>query len=152
MSITATRSRERVLALSALCAAMLVAAVAALAFGSVPLAAGAIAHAATHPNETGLTATIFWQLRLPRVCIAACVGAGLGVAGVMLQALFRNPLVDPYVSGVSAGAALAAVLGIAAGVSFALVPPVAFVGGLLCAAVVVALAGGGGSSGKIGRA
>ena len=128
---------------------MLVAALAALAFGSVPLSPAVLAHAAMHPNETGLPATIFWQLRLPRVCIAACVGAGLGVAGVMLQALFRNPLVDPYVSGVSAGAALAAVLGIASGVSFALVPPVAFVGGLLCAAVVVVLGGGGGASGNL---
>src|SRR5579863_7492552 len=141
MSITATRSRTRVLALLALCAAMFVAAGAALVFGSVPVPIVALVHAAAHPYATGLTATIFWQLRLPRVCIAACVGAGLGVAGVMLQALFRNPLVDPYVSGVSAGAALAAAIGISAGLSFALVPPVAFVGGLLCAAVVVALGG-----------
>ena len=99
--------------------------------------------AAVHPSAAGLAHSIFWDLRLPRVCIAACVGAGLGIAGAMLQALFRNPLVDPYVSGASAGAALAATLGIAAGLSFAIIPAAAFGGGLICAAVVAVLGAGG---------
>jgi len=110
---------------------------------------GTIVFAAAHPTASGLAHTIFWDLRLPRVCIALCVGAGLGVAGAMLQALFRNPLVDPYVSGVSAGAALAATLGIAAGLSFALIPAAAFGGGLACAAIVAALGAGGGTSGNL---
>ena len=108
-----------------------------------------LGYAALHPSAGGLARAIFWDLRLPRVCIAACVGAGLGVAGTMLQALFRNPLVDPYISGVSAGAALAATLGIAAGVSFALIPAAAFGGGLACAAVVAALGAGGGPAGNL---
>ena len=125
------------------------AALIAVCVGSVPLSIGSIAFAALHPAGGGLAGTVFWELRLPRVCIAACVGAGLGVAGAMLQALFRNPLVDPYIGGVSAGAALAATLGIAAGASFALIPAAAFAGGLACAAVVAALGAGGGPSANL---
>lgn len=128
---------------------MLVACGAAMSFGSVAVPLQALAFAAAHPSTAGLAHTIFWDLRLPRVCIAICVGAGLGVAGTMLQALFRNPLVDPYVSGVSAGAALAATLGIAAGLSFALIPAAAFGGGLACAAIVATLGAGGGTSGNL---
>ena len=60
----------------------------------------------------------------------------------MLQALFRNPLVDPYVTGVSAGAAVAATIAIALGISFALVPAVAFAGGLGCAVLVTLVSAG----------
>jgi iron complex transport system permease protein len=129
--------------------ALAVACAAALSVGSVAVPPASLAFAASHPSSTGLAHVIFWELRLPRVLIAACVGAGLGVAGTMLQALFRNPLVDPYVSGVSAGAALAATLGIAAGMSFAIIPALAFGGGLACAAVVAALGVGGGASGNL---
>jgi iron complex transport system permease protein len=55
-------------------------------------------------NET--QAAIFYDLRLPRVLLAACVGASLAVAGASLQALLRNPLAEPYLLGVSNGAAL----------------------------------------------
>ena len=145
-----TRPRQvRPIALAALAAAALAAACAALAFGSVGVPLVSLVDAAAHPGAPGLAHTIFWDLRLPRVCIAACVGAGLGVAGVMLQALFRNPLVDPYVSGVSAGAALAATIGIALGTSFAIVPAAAFVGGLACAALVAVLGAGGGATGNL---
>ncbi len=53
--------------------------------------------------------TIIWQIRLPRLCLAACVGAGLAGAGTLYQGLFRNPLADPYLVGVAQGAALGAV-------------------------------------------
>ncbi len=53
-------------------------------------------------------ALIFWQIRLPRVLLAFIVGASLAVAGVIFQALFLNPLAEPYVTGVSSGAALGA--------------------------------------------
>jgi len=49
---------------------------------------------------------IFYDIRLPRVLLAACVGASLAVAGASLQALLRNPLAEPYLLGVSNGAAL----------------------------------------------
>jgi iron complex transport system permease protein len=70
------------------------------------------------PAPTDLT--IIWELRLPRVLLACCVGAGLGIAGAGYQGLFRNPLADPFVIGASSGAALGAALAIAGGLQFSL--------------------------------
>ena len=53
---------------------------------------------------------IVWEYRLPRVVLAVLCGAGLSVAGVVLQALVNNPLADPYVLGLSSGASFGAVL------------------------------------------
>ncbi|MEA3405232.1 MAG: iron ABC transporter permease [Pseudomonadota bacterium] len=67
---------------------------------------------------TGLTAQqnlVVWELRFPRIILTALVGAGLAVAGVSLQALFRNPLAEPGLIGVSSSAALGAVLVIVLG-------------------------------------
>jgi iron complex transport system permease protein len=58
-------------------------------------------------------ATVLFRLRVPRVVLAAIVGAGLSVAGVALQALLRNPLADPFVFGLSGGAAIGAALSVA---------------------------------------
>jgi iron complex transport system permease protein len=96
-----------------------------------------------------MTHAIVWDLRLPRVLIAVGVGAGLGVAGALLQAVFRNPLVDPYITGVSAGAALAAATGFTLGLAFAFIPALAFGGGLLCAAIVAAIGAGDSPSGNL---
>jgi iron complex transport system permease protein len=84
-------------------------------------------------------------VRLPRVLLGALVGASLAVAGVLFQALLRNPLADPYVLGVSGGAALGGILvlslGSAVGLSYAAVPPAAFAGAVLTTAVLYAIAG-----------
>lgn len=56
--------------------------------------------------------SIIWSIRLPRVILAILVGSSLSVAGGVFQALFRNPMADPYIIGVSSGAALGATLGI----------------------------------------
>jgi iron complex transport system permease protein len=64
---------------------------------------------------TGLTeseATILWELRLPRVVVGGLVGATLAVAGAAYQGVFRNPLADPYLLGVAAGAGLGATLAV----------------------------------------
>lgn len=58
---------------------------------------------------------IVWQIRLPRTLLAAMVGASLATAGVVFQGLLRNPLADPYILGVSSGAALGAVIAIVTG-------------------------------------
>ncbi len=58
-------------------------------------------------------ATVLFRLRIPRVVLAAIVGAGLSVAGVALQALLRNPLADPFVFGLSGGAAIGAAVAVA---------------------------------------
>jgi len=81
------------------------------------------------------------QIRLPRVLVAALVGAALGMAGAVMQALFRNPLAEPGVTGVSAGAAVGAVLAITCGAAgtFAL-PAAAFAGALLTMAAVCGIA------------
>jgi iron complex transport system permease protein len=93
----------------------------ALALGALLLAL-AVASLLAGPGHVGLAdllrgldstqATILWQLRLPRICIAVLAGASLAVSGALMQTFFRNPLAEPYVTGVSAGAALGAVLGL----------------------------------------
>ena len=85
--------------------------------------------------------TIIWQLRLPRVVLAAVVGAALAISGATYQGLFRNPLADPYLIGVASGAGLGATVVLVTGVphsfqGISLLPLAAFVGGL--AAVTVA--------------
>lgn len=62
-----------------------------------------------HPGWSNVNETIVLSLRLPRVLLAGLVGAGLALAGAAFQGLFRNPMADPYVIGVSSGAALGAV-------------------------------------------
>ena len=84
-----------------------------LAFGPVSLSLGEVwRFVTTGPVQGDLPNAIFWQIRLPRVLVACLVGAELAVAGVVLQDLFLNPLTDPYVTGVSSGAALGATIGI----------------------------------------
>lgn len=70
-------------------------------------------------SRFGANSLIVFDLRLPRVLLSAAVGAALSVSGAAFQALFRNPLADPYVVGVSAGAALGATVAIGFGLAFA---------------------------------
>jgi len=77
---------------------------------------------------------VLWNIRLPRIVMAGLVGAALALAGAVLQGVFRNPLADPSLVGVSSGAALGAVAAIVAGVApigLASLPVAAFVGGML---------------------
>lgn len=84
---------------------------------------------------------ILWQIRLPRLVLGALVGGGLAVSGALMQGLFRNPLADPGLVGVSAGAGFGAVLAIVLGgllppavlasTGLSLVPLAAFAGGWL---------------------
>jgi iron complex transport system permease protein len=64
------------------------------------------------PDDTGLSgsAYVLWNLRLPRIVLAICIGAALGLAGTLTQGLFRNPLADPGLLGVTSGAAAMAAL------------------------------------------
>jgi len=80
--------------------------------------------------------TVLWQIRGPRVLAAVIVGAGLAASGVALQAVFRNPLAAPDLLGVSAGAAVGAVLGIFLGWTVWAIQGAAFVGGLAAVAIV----------------
>ncbi len=78
------------------------------------------------------------HLRLPRVLLASAVGMGLAVSGAALQALFSNPLCEPYTIGISSGAALGAVLGISLGLEwfFSGIAVTAFLGALVFAGVL----------------
>ena len=118
----------------------IVAAAISLLVGATALAPAGVAFTLLHPNAAGTLHTIVWQLRLPRVCIAAAVGASLALCGALLQGMLRNPLVDPYLTGVSAGAAAAIAIAIVAGVSAAATPGIGFAAGLGSALLVAALA------------
>ncbi|WP_341954249.1 putative F420-0 ABC transporter permease subunit [Salinibacterium sp. TMP30] len=89
---------------------------------------------------TELRDGIVWQLRLPRVLTAAAVGAGLALSGAVMQAITRNPLADPYLLGLSSGAALGAVSVLLLGAAV-LLPFAAFVGALLALTLTLLLAG-----------
>ena len=65
--------------------------------------------------DDSLRESVLMQIRLPRVCLGVLVGGGLGIAGALMQGVFRNPLADPGLIGVSSGAALAASLYIVLG-------------------------------------
>ena len=88
---------------------------------------------------------ILWRIRLPRACGAALIGAGLGMVGAAFQSLFRNPLAEPYVIGVSSGAALGGALAILAGTASGwavwVMPGAGFVGGMAALALVFSVAG-----------
>jgi iron complex transport system permease protein len=86
-------------------------------------------------------------LRLPRVGLAALVGAGLGMSGAALQGTMRNPLAEPYLLGVSGGAAVGAVLAVALGVGATLVPIAAFAGAVVAVAVAFFVAHAAGTRG-----
>jgi ABC-type Fe3+-siderophore transport system permease subunit len=98
----------------------------------------------TTPFRDNTDAQIFFVARLPRTLAGACVGASLAASGVVFQGLLRNPLATPFTLGVSAGAALGAMLAItfdwslaAAGISG--VPLASFVGAFTAVAIVYAL-------------
>lgn len=92
-------------------------------------------------DPTGQEARIFWQIRVPRVLLAWCAGATFGVCGMVFQALFRNPLAEPSLLGVSSGAALGAAavirLGLAGSASSSPMMAVgAFIGAMLTIAII----------------
>lgn len=128
--------------------------VASLGVGAVALPLSRIVSLLLHPPTGGpdaMEATILWDLRAGRILLAAGIGAGLAVAGAALQGLFRNPLADPFVVGVSSGAALGATLAIIAGwqwetAGFGPVPLAAFLGAVLAVAVVYSIAEAGGAT------
>lgn len=91
---------------------------------------------------------IIWELRVPRVLVASAVGGGLALVGVIMQAITRNSLADPYLLGLSSGASLGAVAVLVIGASLAL-PFAAFIGGALALAATLGIAS---VSGQFGAA
>ena len=88
--------------------------------------------------------TILFSIRLPRVLFAGLVGAALSSAGVVFQALLRNPLAEPYILGISGGAAVGAIIGIVAIGSLPFCVPLLAFGGAVLTVLLVFLIGGAG--------
>ncbi len=108
-----------------------------LRIGAVSIPTAAILEAFLGKNTDAVQVMVLWEIRLPRLLLTLLIGASLGLSGAVLQGLFRNPLVEPGIIGVSSGAALGAVLvliGLGNLIGEArswLLPLAAFVGGLL---------------------
>jgi hypothetical protein len=132
------RAQRRLWLLAALFPAVLLA---ASALGALNIGLPDLLKLLTGSSDTPeVVRAVFWDIRMPRVLLAALVGASLALAGAGVQGLFRNPLADPALIGVSAGAALGAVLcfyfgwqGLLGGW---LLPLAAFIGGWLAVLVL----------------
>lgn len=128
--------------------------VVALGIGAVSVPAGTVLEVVARRLGVGgldvsvLDDRIVWQLRMPRVLGAAATGAGLAIAGAVLQSLTRNDLADPYLLGISGGATVGAVsvivlgAGVAGVVATTMLTLGAFAGALLAMVLVLALATG----------
>lgn len=144
------------LALASLGVALIAAVVVAAAVGAVAVPVHSVAGIllnragvwASPVTWSATDATIVLDVRLPRVVSAALIGAALSAAGVLFQALLRNPLAEPYSIGTSGGAALGATIGVIlsarVGVGWAGVPTLAFVGAVASTLLVYSLARVGG--------
>ena len=138
-------ARLRLLGLSLLAAAVVLAAIVSISLGAVRLPAFNII-ASVFGHGVARDDLIVWSLRLPRTAMAGSIGAALAVSGAVMQGLFRNPLADPGLTGVSAGAALAAVTTIVLGQNaFGMaandwLPVSSFIGGLAVTLLLYAVA------------
>jgi iron complex transport system permease protein len=166
MSVTATRTTvltgtsRRALHLkvalfyAVLVPVLLVAILSGIGVGSTPMQWKTILHVLSAKllgaNASGLTqadVAIVWFIRVPRVIVAAFVGAGLAVAGAIMQGLFRNPLAEPGLVGAGSGAVLGAVIAFVAGWSdhsVIALPLAAIIGALLALILVYGMATRGG--------
>jgi iron complex transport system permease protein len=99
------------------------------------------------PADVGTELSILWDIRLPRIILSALVGAALSGAGVTLQGIFRNPLVDPFILGLSSGAAFGCALSVALFPKFP-IPVAAFIFSLIASFTTYLLAR---SRGEISR-
>ena len=122
----------------------LLAMVLALAIGSVTISPSEL-WAVLQNQGSVLHQTLVWDLRLPRTLAAFATGGLLAVAGALMQVLLRNPLADPYVLGLSGGAAVGALLAMLAGMGALLISGSAFAGAMLATLLVFGLAHGTGS-------
>jgi len=114
----------------ALVLALVVAALVAISIGAMSIAPLDIWNAISGGPDS-VPVSVVRTLRLPRVALATLVGAGLGMSGAALQGTMRNPLAEPYLLGVSGGAAVGAVVATMLGWATALVPVAAFAGSIV---------------------
>jgi len=115
--------------------------ISSLLAGSVALDLGDAWNAFSH-SDSGLASAVIFDLRLPRALTAFAAGGVLAIAGVLMQVLLRNPLADPFVMGVSGGAAVAALLAMLAGAVGLGIDAAATVGALVTTLLVFTLSHG----------
>lgn len=106
--------------------------------GTFPISAMRVVDGLLFPAP-GVVHDVIWQLRLPRSLAAFACGGLLSLAGVLLQVLLRNPLADPYILGISGGAALGTLLAMVAGAAAAAVNGAAFAGALAAILIVLSV-------------
>ena len=106
--------------------------------GTFPISAMQVVDSLLFPAP-GVVHDVIWQLRLPRALAAFACGGLLSLAGVLLQVLLRNPLADPYILGISGGAALGTLLAMVAGAAAAAVNGAAFAGALAAIMIVLSV-------------
>jgi ABC-type Fe3+-siderophore transport system permease subunit len=151
----APRRRRPALVLAGAGLTLVAALLAGVWVGALPLPPGAVLATLSGPlleplgvevpgGLTGTEEAVLLQLRLPRVVLAALIGAGLAIAGAAYQGVFRNPLADPYLLGAAAGAGLGATLAIAYSPvqslgPIGIVPLAAFAGALIGVGSALAL-------------
>ncbi|UQV56246.1 FecCD family ABC transporter permease [Corynebacterium pseudodiphtheriticum] len=145
-----TRNRNRVLLFIVLVFALVSGTIASLVIGQYTIPIGELPRIlAVGPlGVSAMDESVIWQIRLPRLVLGLLVGAALGVGGALMQAVFANPLAEPSVIGVTAGAGVGASLAIVLGISWfgaTTVPVFAFLSGLLTTWLVYQLARFGGS-------
>lgn len=142
------RGRERArhaAVFAALAAALVAVSAAGVCVGSVTIPVGDVARILLGRGGDAAQASIVWQIRLPRLLAAAILGGGLALAGCLLQAFFGNPIVGPFVLGVSSGAKLAVALAMIVllrrvrMVSSWTMVAAAFAGSLLCMGFILLL-------------
>lgn len=128
---------------AALAALLIASAGVSLCVGSAAIPPRALLQAATGHGDP-MVRVILWEIRLPRLLLGLMVGGALGLAGAAMQGLLRNPLVEPGLLGVSAGAALGAVLAFYSGLSaaFSYGLPLAGMAGAVVAVILVQLLSG----------
>ncbi len=107
--------------------------------GAALLLLTAIAILSSFVGAAALSLEQIWALRVPRILLAILVGASLASSGTCLQAMFRNPLADPFILGIAAGGALGAAAALLFGVPSFAIPFVAFLGALATAWLVYQL-------------
>ncbi|HWJ98411.1 MAG TPA: iron ABC transporter permease, partial [Acidimicrobiales bacterium] len=151
------RSRREapiLLSVVALAGLLLLTVVVATGVGAVGIARSNVLSTVVHhlglgsgPDAAGPVDGIVWNLRLPRILMAALCGMGLAGVGVVMQGVTRNPLADPYLLGLSSGASLGAVTVVALGLGAVGSPALtlgAFIGATVAFALVLVLASGDG--------
>ncbi|MDA8160337.1 MAG: iron ABC transporter permease [Desulfobacteraceae bacterium] len=137
-------SARLILVTMVLAMVLLVSVLLGLTFGSSDQGGGELLRAFMGTGKThSLASVIVWRIRLPRVILAATVGATLSLGGLVFQALLRNPLAEPYILGISGGSAVGAITGMLLGFSpFPGMALSAFGGSMLILFLVVGLVAG----------